>query len=110
MSRTTRFLLFALALCLLMPALASAQPAPGSFSLTPFLMTVRVVGAGETVADAQANALAELRKTYLVLSYSTGSSGCSEIALDPVNDPSDTITLCWAEIFAKVIRKVPLFP
>jgi hypothetical protein len=118
MFRSTRALLCAL--CLLTVGLtaipASAQPAPGPIPMgaftTPFslIQTVRIVGAGETEAEALANALARLREDYLVLRYTLIRSFCTEVEL-PSTDPfgnHDTVMLCAAEVEARVIRKATI--
>jgi len=110
MSRTTRTLLCVL--CLLAfglaaaPVFAQPNPLPADAFTMPIrlIQTVTVVGAGETVAEAEANALAELHAKYLVLSYTVVSSFCAEVQIDPF-DPNSTFTLCSAKIEAKVIRK-----
>ncbi|HBL27804.1 MAG TPA: hypothetical protein DD490_13280 [Acidobacteria bacterium] len=109
MSRTTRTLFCAL--CLLAFGFASvpsfAQPPAGIvIPAIKFVRTVSVVGAGETLAEAEANALAELEDRYRVLSYTTSNPLCTEIVLDPIGDPTGTVTFCSIEVEAKVILKV----
>lgn len=119
MFRTTRALLCAL--CLLTFGLAafpaSAQPpAPGPVPMAAFttplslIQTVRIVGAGETEAEALTNALDRLREDYLVLRYTLVRSFCTEVEL-PSTDPfgnHDTVMLCAAEVEARVIRKATI--
>lgn len=124
MSRTSRALLCAL--CLLAfglavaPAPVAAQaPPPGPAPLAsftapfPLFHTVRVVGAGETAADALDNALELLREDYIVLRYTVLNSFCAEIEVpgseDPFGNP-DMVTLCSAEVEARVLRRAILFP
>lgn len=118
MNRTIRFTLCALALALsgfaAAPAFAQGPPPGGIFNFNPgsvirLIQTVTVVGAGETVAQAEDNAIAELEEDYRVLSYTVTNSFCTEVVLNPMDPNSETITLCAAEIQARVIRKLTRF-
>ncbi len=105
MFRPTRTLL---ALLCLIALAATAGPAlsqpPGPIVINPALLlkTVTVIGAGETLASAQANALAEIRTTYLVLSYTTANPLCSDL---PLTNQEPSVTLCSIEVTARVIHK-----
>lgn len=121
MFRTTRALLCALCLLTLglvaSPVSAQAPPpAPGPIPMgafvtpLPLIQTVRIVGAGETEAEALANALSRLREDYFVLRYTVIRTFCTEVELpsaDPFGNP-DTIMLCAAEVDARVIRKATI--
>jgi hypothetical protein len=115
MSRMTRVLLCAL--CLLtfgftaVPAFAlPGNPVLNPVSIARLFNTVTAVGAGETVAEAQANAVASLTDTYVVLGYTVTSAFCTETPLWPHDPNSETITICAVEIEARVIRKLIILP
>jgi hypothetical protein len=117
MSRITRALLCAL--CLLtfgfaaVPAFAlPASPVlnPNPISISRLFQTVTAVGAGDTIAEAQANALEALAKNYVILSYTVISAFCTETPLWPRDPESEMITICSVEIEARVLRKVILLP
>jgi hypothetical protein len=115
MSRINRpLLLAALVLTLGLSGITGvqAQPAPGLVGPVIGFCNIHAYGYGSTAAEAQANALAELKSKYFVFSYSVVSSRCldSEIPdptpLDPFH--TQTITICEVELKACGIRKAVL--
>ena len=111
MIRPTRAL-FAL-ICLVALAAAAApalaQP-PGPLVLNPTMTikTVTVMGAGETLEEAEANALADIKATYFVLSYSTSNPLCHELlgvshAANQTEEPP--VQFCSIVVTARVLRK-----
>lgn len=88
MSRITRTLL--LAVLVLTAVLAAA---PGQ-AITLSRCGITGAGAGETEAEALANALARLRADYYVFSYTITDSRCMEIDLTPWNPYDGTETFC----------------
>ena len=115
MSRMTRVLLCAL--CLLtfgfaaVPASAlPANPVLNPTAISRLFLTVTAMGVGDTVAEAQANAVASLTDTYMVLGYTVTNAFCSELPLWPHDPDSETVTICVVEIEARVIRKAIILP
>lgn len=108
MRRTTRNLLFVLCLGLTvgLSSAAQAQPAP-YMAIDPasLLLNVTVIGAGETLAAAEANALAEIRATYFVLSYETSNPLCHEDTVIVGENQTQTVWFCSIQVDARVIRK-----
>ena len=88
---------------------ASAQP-QGPLVLNPAMTikTVTVMGAGATLEEAQENALAEIRATYFVLSYSTSNELCNPLlGMSAVaNQAEEPLTnFCSIVVNARVLRK-----
>lgn len=115
MNRIHRSLLLAvLVLTLGLTGITGAQAQPTAVLAGPVIAfcNIHVFGYGSTAAEAQANALAELKSKYLVFSYSVVSSKCldSEIPdptpLDPFH--TQTITICEVELKVCGIRKAVL--
>jgi len=108
-SNCTVFVLFCLIALAATAAPALAQP-HGLIVVNPALMlkTVTVVGAGETLALAESYALAEIRTTYFVLSYSTSNPLCSDLPssfLVGNQLPEQPVQFCSIEVTARVLRK-----
>jgi hypothetical protein len=99
--------LVALLVALLAPVAAHAQFPAFQLTLQKLIWTVTVVGAGDTEADAIDNAYDLLHKDYLVLSSTVVNSFCTT---DDPPGPIGPITLCAAEVEARVIRKATLMP
>ena len=111
MFRPSRIL--AVLICLsafaLFTAPASAQP-QGPLVLNPAMTikTVTVMGAGETLEEAEENALTEIRATYFVLSYSTSNELCNPLfgTSAVANQSEDPPTnFCSIVVTARVLRK-----
>ncbi len=103
-SRNIRTLvLVALLVALAVPAVSHAQAPSFSFSFPKLIQTVTVIAPGETEADAIANAILELEADYRVLSYTVLNSFCTT---DDPPGPIGPITICAAEVEARVIRKL----
>ena len=104
MSRIRTLILAALLLALALPAASSAQPAPSfPLSFVRLIQTVTVIAPGDTEADAVDNALAMLEEDYRVLGYTVLNSFCTT---DDPPGPIGPITLCAAEVEARVMRKL----
>lgn len=89
---------FVLGLAQAPAASAEALPFPGNCGIT-------AVGAGETQAEALANALAALKKSYWITSYTVVSSGCVQEELPSVDGNGEIVTVCWAKVNACGFRK-----
>ncbi len=86
-----------------------AQP-HGPIVINPslWIKTVTVWGAGGTLDNAEANALAEIHTTYFVLSYSTSNPLCSDIPSAALTANQGQVIpdqFCSIEVTARVIRK-----
>ncbi len=89
------------------PALAQPQ---GPLVVNPALLlkTVTVMGAGETLEMAEANALADIRTTYFVLSYTTSNPLCNDLmasSLTANQMEQSPAQFCSIVVTARVIRK-----
>lgn len=111
MIRPTRalFVLFCLAAVATIATPSHAQPA-GPLVLNPAMTikTVTVMGAGETLEEAEANALADIRATYFVLSYSTSNEICNPLlGMSAVANQADEppTNFCSIVVTARVLRK-----
>ncbi len=108
MRRTTRNALFVLyfGLTVGLSSAAQAQPAPYvAIDPASLLLNVTVIGAGETLAAAEANALADIRAKYHVLSYETSGEFCFEDHPVTGQNPTQTVWVCKVQVDARVIRK-----
>jgi hypothetical protein len=103
---TLAALLFAL-IVPMAPMQAHAQEPAFVLTIQKLITTVTVVGAGETEAEAIDNAYDLLHASYFVLSSTVVNSFCST---DDPPGPIGPITLCAAEVEARVLRKAVLFP
>jgi|SRR6185295_6795995 len=103
MSRVRPFLLLAL---LALTFGLTAAPHPASASTVSLVRCgVTGAGAGETEAEALANALDRLRADYYVFSYTVTDSRCIEIDLTPWNPYDGTETLCSVLLSACVFPR-----
>ncbi|HEX6901286.1 MAG TPA: hypothetical protein VF789_16295 [Thermoanaerobaculia bacterium] len=61
-----------------------------------------VFGFGDTIAEAQANAVAEAKSKYFLFSYTVVQSRCDQIEIPdptPLNPfATQTETICWVEL------------
>ncbi len=107
MRRTIQNALFVLCLGLTLGlGSAQAQPAPYvAIDPASLLLNVTVLGAGETLAAAEANALAEIRATYFVLSYETSNPLCHQDTIITGQNQTQTVWFCSIQVDARVIRK-----
>ncbi len=104
MSRIRTLILAALLLALVVPVVSTAQPAPVfPLSFARLIQTVTVIAPGDTESEAVDNAIAMLEEDYRVLGYTVLNSFCST---DDPAGPIGPITLCAAEVEARVIRKL----
>lgn len=98
--------LIALLVAFAIPAVSQAQPPSFPFTFQKLIQTVTVVAPGGTEAEAIDNAIVMLEEDYRVLSYTVLNSFCTE---DDPPGPIGPITICAAEVEARVIRKLTVF-
>jgi hypothetical protein len=103
--RSIRVLTLAALLVALIVPMAHAQEPGFHIGVFKLIRTVTVVGAGETEADAIDNAYDLLHASYFVLSSSVVNSFCTT---DDPPGPIGPITLCAAEVEARVIPKATI--
>lgn len=103
--RSIRVLTLAALLFALLVPMAHAQVPVFQLNFQTLITTVTVVGAGETEAEAIDNAYDLLHASYFVLSSNLVNSFCTT---DDPPGPIGPITLCAAEVEARVIRKATI--